>query len=552
MPFKRLLRFDTDASPDWPQRPWLLAATGAGAGLLIHLLTQAGTTGPAVSARGAAVLFIGIAALLIAFTFERPRAAWGVAFALGGAGAVALVSLLLGGPLAWWEELWRLICILLAVAIAAPLFQAARDEGRLGFPYRSVHDHAWTNVLLAAAAVSFTGVVFLVLFLLAALFRLIGIEAPWAVVTAPAFGWTLGGAASLGAVGWLRERVGVMRGTVGILALLAPVMGAGLAIFLLSVPFTGLAPLWEATRSTTPILLACIAGGLVIANAVIGADGDEARPPAMLWGAIAICLSLLPLAAIAVASVAARISQYGLLPERLWAVVFVGIAAAYGIGYLGALARGRRGWAPRVREANLVLAVGVGAVALVLALPIVDFNAISARSQVARLRSGGVPADRFDFGALRFAMGAPGRVALAQLAADAAPTIREPAARAQASRWPQQLESIERVAAAGAIRVVPVALPVPGALQSAIADFGMTGTMALIYSPGATEAILVSSGCEGCPSNAVRFILADGEWTTVQRDAQPTASPARARIELRRVERRQVFVDGVPAGEPFE
>jgi hypothetical protein len=38
-------------------------------------------------------------------------------------------------------------------------------------------------------------------------------------------------------------------------------------LFVLALPFTGLNALWEATKSTTPILLFCVLGALVLANA---------------------------------------------------------------------------------------------------------------------------------------------------------------------------------------------------------------------------------------------------------------------------------------------
>ena len=60
-----------------------------------------------------------------------------------------------------------------------------------------------------------------------------------------------------------------------VLAVLAPVLGVGLILFLVALPFTGLGALWEATKSTTPILLACVIGALILANAVIGNGAEE-------------------------------------------------------------------------------------------------------------------------------------------------------------------------------------------------------------------------------------------------------------------------------------
>ena len=68
-----------------------------------------------------------------------------------------------------------------------------------------------------------------------------------------------------------------------------------------------------------------------------------------------------------------------------------------------------------LRKANLNLAVGVSALALFLALPILDFGAISASNQLSRLKSGAVSAEDFDYYALRWDFGDAGREALAGL-----------------------------------------------------------------------------------------------------------------------------------------
>jgi hypothetical protein len=54
-------------------------------------------------------------------------------------------------------------------------------------------------------------------------------------------------------------------------------------------------------------------------------------------------------------------------------------------------------------------------VALLLATPLVSFNAISTRDQVARLEAGKVSPDKFDWAALAFDFGEPGRRALERL-----------------------------------------------------------------------------------------------------------------------------------------
>ncbi|NWM20069.1 DUF4153 domain-containing protein, partial [Escherichia coli] len=76
------------------------------------------------------------------------------------------------------------------------------------------------------------------------------------------------------ALGLLREHDAVVRllqrVVATVLAVLAPVLAIGLGLFLLALPFTGLRALWDATQATTPLLLSCAVGGLILANAVIG------------------------------------------------------------------------------------------------------------------------------------------------------------------------------------------------------------------------------------------------------------------------------------------
>src|SRR5690606_14796109 len=133
--------------------------------------------------------------------------------------------------------------------------------------------------------------------------------------------------------------------------------------------------------------------------------------------ALVLCLAILPLTVFAAISMGARIGQHGLSPERLWGVIAVAVACAFGLAYLVAVIRGRKaGWRERVRQANLHLAVAVCGAASVLALPIFDFGAISARNQVARLEAGKVTPDNFDYAALRWDFGDAGRTALARLA----------------------------------------------------------------------------------------------------------------------------------------
>lgn len=571
--------------PDWDLRPWLLAGLGAIAGLAVHLILgdEPFYAKPPAAITIASTAFVASFAVLIGFTLERERWQWSVIFSFVSALAIGFILYWNGAPDDWsGGDGWRVVCIFLAVAIAAPLFQATRDEGARRFPYAEVHGHALTNVVIWCAGWAFVGVVFLLMLLLSELFALIKITLIRDLLEEGWFTRILIGASFGAAIGVFRERDQIVRViqriVVAILAVLAPVLGAGLLLFLLSLPFTGLDALWDATKATTPILLSCVVGALILINAVIGnSEAEEQRFPPLRYGALALGLAMLPLAVIAVVSTGLRIGQYGFTPDRLWALVFVIVACAVGLAYLVSLVRGRQDWSKYVRPANLNLAFGVCALALFLALPILSFNAISTRDQVARLESGKVAPDKFDWAALRYDFGQPGRRELERLAKSVDPRISKAARMAfgATNRW-NLAASSENAAKAErirrALRIVPAQVLLPeGLIESFDVGVGDEARYALIYKSGDRSAVLISQSCDGCPVlTEVRYLVATGKWTREDRasvlapkvasgvDDEKDRNRALGQsitsgsVEIREVARRQVFVDGQPVGIVFE
>ncbi|MBB5687458.1 DUF4153 domain-containing protein [Sphingobium boeckii] len=588
--------------PAWPQRPWVLAAIGAAAGLSIHFILGENSFGHTTSALDIAfAALIGSLAILVAFTLERARWTWSLTFSGVAAVVIALIFYWNGAPDDWrTAENWRALSGLLAVAIAAPLFQTARDAGARRFAYVEVHGHAWTNVVMWFASWVFVGIVFLLAFLLAALFSLIKIKLLSDALNEQWFIMTLIGASLAAAVGVFRERDRIVRlllnVVVAVLGVLAPVLAAGLILFLLSLPFTGLSALWEATRSTTPILLSCVVGALILANAVIGrSDDEESRFPPLRWGALGLAIAMLPLAIIAAISTGSRIAQYGFTPERLWAVVFVTVALAYGAAYLIAVLRRRTAWAPAARRLNLGLGFGLCGLALFLALPITSFNAISTRDQVARLESGQVSPEKFDWAALRFQFGDPGKAAAERLAKSGNAAIRLAAANSlkASDRW--DMEARQREARAvdsldQRLKIVPAGAILPDALRRKLVDWEVcdaSGACVVMFDAAKNEAITVRRNCdpesiraetvpgdgaksiarvsqmsENCDPKVVKLTLIGAEWTTdrLGLDAEArkvwanavSAAIEKGDVEVRTVQRRQIFIGGKPAGEVFE
>jgi hypothetical protein len=569
----------------WPERAALLGALGILFGLIFWKLTQGHeswqwTNSPAQTA---AATFIAVSGIVFAFSLERLRCVWAVAFAAACGLTAALVGYWNGAPQDWGtDEGWQFAASLIAVALAVPLFQAARDLGAASFPPRAVHAHLWTNAIIWGVAGLFVGATVLLTFLLASLFDLIGIRLLRDAMEEGWFMWPLAGGAFGGAVGLLRDRDSVIaiaqRVVRAILSVLAPALALGLVLFVVALPTTGLQPLWEKTKSTTPILLFCVLGAVILLNAVIGnAPEEEAKARILRWSAAALAAVALPLAIVAAVSTGLRIGQYGYTPDRLWASVFILVAIGFAAAYFYALirTRARAGWPAQIRRLNVGLALGACGLALFLALPILSFGALSTRDQLSRLESGKVAPDRFDWAALRFDFGPAGRKALERLAASGAPALRGPARETLAadSRWSvpfAESDLLHPMAApprpAPRLRTVPEGLAVPPALYERIRGSGLcvAAECRLLFDTPA-RALLIGAQCTDCPPDVQLFLRsAEGGWVpppppppvvvTAQspplREGEPSPRVG-GRLEVRTVAYRQLYIDGQPAGPVF-
>lgn len=563
----------------WPLRAAGLALLGSVLAVAVYLLLhepQDRLTQDVL--RMSAASFLAVFGIAFGFTLERVRPLWSLGFAFASALVVALVFYWNGSPEGWSAgDGWRVFSALLVVAIAAPLFQAMRDEGHRRLDYAPIHAHAWTNIVLWFSAWAFVLISWLLGQLLAELFHLIGIDLLRDALRKGWFNAAIIGAALGGAIGLLRDRDNVLgllqRVATTVLSVLAPVLAVGLVLFVVALPFTGLKPLWENTSATTPILLFAIVGAFLLTNAVIGnSPQEEAKGRALRLSAMVLASVMAPLAVVAAISTWLRIEQHGFTPERLWAVAFILVVLATSITYAWTVVRGRFGWAERIRPANVRLALGICAFALLLATPVLDFGAISTRDQLARLESGKIKPEEFDWAALRFDFGPAGRRALERTRDTGPANLRTLAATALVNKNRVVANEAVRVGRtdsdlAANLRVVPLPAPVPAALRLAIAQSNACnlGPCTLLWRAGEREAVALGSPCERCDPGITRVTMdANGAWQVVPNpgfdivSVGPGVEPAEQRkaiatgqVELRTVQRRQVFVNGKPVGAPF-
>lgn len=562
-----------DNADAWPLRPWLMAAICAVAGLIFHWLTDHRYPAGIAPERQAAATFVAIASIAFVMTAERRRWLWSLMFAIGWGLVIALVG--------WFTASynrqptifeWPYLSGIFAVLIAAPLFQTVRDEGAWRFPYERLHNHAWMDAVIGAASLFFTGIVFLLAWLIAGLFNLIGIDVLSDLLKEEWFGWMLAGFAFGAAVGLLRERDALLttlqRLVMVVFSVLAPVLAAALVLFIASLPFTGLGGLWESKIPATPLLLMAGAGAILLANAVIGNGKSDRSPnPVLQWSALALVLTVLPLAIISALSIGQRIGQYGWTPERIWGVIAVAVAVSYGAAGWWAVFKGRHDFDDLLRPLQTRFAIGLCGLALFLALPILDFGSISTRSQLARLEEGKVTADQFDWAALAFEFGPAGRASLAEVARTGSGDARKLASKAlksdnsydvvRATEEEHQADNLEQY-----IRVASPDIRMTEELRRELArrSYCQSAKHCILFRADPHRLILVSAS--GVPAQLGTQVINERDLTASSNATSvnsATNNPSaegidldRAQIEVREVKLKLVYVNGQAVGDPFE
>jgi hypothetical protein len=547
---------------DWPLRPWLLAGGLALAGLLIHFASHDHEQDAGRMALTALLFFGPLAA---AFALEREKWKEVAIFA-------AIVGLAMAG-IAWRavhaEEHYAgmqfaFAAGVIATLLSVPLFQAGFHKARFATPYKTTHFFVWTDVVTGGGALAFTGLTFVMTAVLGQLFHLLKIDFLQHLLEKEWFDWMLAGGAFGAALGVLRNQlkvIGTLQSVVLlVLSLLAVPLALALVVFLGAMVVSGPRVLWEATRSATPTLLACAVGSFVLVNAVVrDEDGASSKSPVMRIAALVLALGILPLTIFAAVSMGTRVSAYGLSPERLWGLIAIAVACAYGLAYLVAVLLGRkRAWREKLRGANFHLAAGTCLVALVLALPVLDFGAVSAANQVARLEKGEVSAKDFDFAALRWDFGDAGRRALERLAKGGNATVAELAqvAMAQNQRSYYRPEPVNKTRSDFALRMQPD----DPALREQVLNY-------LVANPGecSESCVALDLGFDAHGKRLLVLVAGSG-WTTLRLDGTgsaaalgPAAIAAEAptlrpnsKVELRVVPERHVFIDGKPVDGPLD
>jgi hypothetical protein len=301
----------------------------------------------------------------------------------------------------------------------ALVLSSAQDGHRVAH-YTTYFDQSWKLFIQHVFSGVFVGALWLMLYLGAALFGLIGLKFLDRLLRESWFAIPVTTFATAWALHLTDVKPDIVRGIRGLILVLLswilPVIAVLTTGFLMSLPFTGLQTLWG-TRNATAVLL-CAAAALVILINTAFQNGERSEQVNRAVRAFASlgCLLLLPIVGLATYGLSQRVGQYGWSGDRVIATACLVVASCYALGYgWAALPRGQA-WLSPVAQVNVAVAWVILAVLLALFSPLADPSRLAVNDQLARLRDGRTTAELFDYHYLRFEAGRHGYNALKAMA----------------------------------------------------------------------------------------------------------------------------------------
>jgi Domain of unknown function (DUF4153) len=390
--------------------------------------------------------------------------------------------------------------------IAHELVSSADQAGQIIAPYETYFDEAWKRGVQLALAILFTLLFWGILWLGAALLGFIGFDWLTQLLTneffaLPITGIAFGAAVHLGDV-QPKLLANVRNLILGVLSWLLPVITLIGAIFAASLLASGLAPLWATKAATATLLSGCVGFVLLINAAYQQGDVERDVPMVLKWCVRGAAILLMIFAALAAWSLGLRIGQYGLSADRIFAGLGVIIAVAYGVSYsIAVFVPGR--WMGAIEKFNIGLAAFMAVLFLAIMTPIATPDRLSVNDQIARLTSGKVSVEKFDWWLLKDETGKYGKAGLTKLSTSSNPAI---AAKAQAALQnkigdrpiQERGETSEPIATRAHIQAIQVVYPAGGQLPESFVATNFANDRDLGMLPGCLREPPSNGGLPSC------------------------------------------------------
>lgn len=322
------------------------------------------------------LLWLGIAALLL---LVAAQCAW-------------LVHALQG--LDTWDQRDALRGYVLTLSgllfLTLPWLQSRLEAGRWGdFP--SLFRLYWHNGLALLLSLLATGLSWLVLWLCASLFSLIGIDFfNTLFFDNRAFIHIFTGCIVAMTVTLCRSNPRLMLSVQHLLTLVAtgllPAVGAVMVLFMLALPGVGMEAISRQISGAGLLNTLCLLYLLLMA--LVWYPGRDAPPYMPLMRRLLLgALLFAPVCALLAAwAVWLRVAQYGWTPDRLYAALITVVSLLWSVGYVISLVRQRRSDSDFSRTGKVVLMVAPLFMALVYT-PILNPWRLSVHSQMARIEA---------------------------------------------------------------------------------------------------------------------------------------------------------------------
>lgn len=379
---------------------WLLPLTGMLQGGVIYLLNRT-TALFSTPAEHGWLLFLLVGSLITTSTLifaarslRQPLLWLGIALLLMMAAVHCSWLVYAVTGLDTWDQrdaLWRYVVALAAMLfLLLPWLQSRLLEERWGdFP--SLFRHYWHNGLALLLALLATGLGWLVLWLCASLFSLIGIDVfKTLFFDNGAFAYVITGCIVAMTVTLCRSNARLMVAVQHLLTLVAtgllPVVGAIMVLFMLAIPGVGLNAISQQVSGAGLLNTLCLL--FLLLMALVWHPERDAPPYTRLLRRMLLgTLLLAPVCALIAAwAVWLRVAQYGWTPDRLYAVLVTCVSLLWSCGYVASLARQRRSAVDFSRTGKAVLFV-VPLLLLLLHTPLLSPWRISVNSQMARFNA---------------------------------------------------------------------------------------------------------------------------------------------------------------------
>lgn len=299
-------------------------------------------------------------------------------------------------------------------------------ERRAPFDYVILFNEAWRIVIRAVAAALFVGVFWGVYMMSNLLLSLVGIDLLDQLIDRRGFGYAVTGlVVGLGLSVLYEQRAYLspmllMR----LLQLLLIPVAAVVLVFVIRVPFRGLDDAFSGLSAATTLMVMTFALAMLISAALDCEFGDP-PPSTVVRVSVQVAALLMPvLAVMAAFALWERVEAHGWTPRRIAAALICVAALGYAFSYAaGVLLRGA--WDARLRRVNVLMGLGVLALAVLSLTPVINAEGISARDQVARYQSGQSTAEEMPLFEMANRWGVAGRDALEGLRGTAEPDLAE-------------------------------------------------------------------------------------------------------------------------------